>query len=115
MSELMARPREAMRGVRDTDPLARRLPAKVQRAVDRESAWGLVGAARAQAAGYVAEARIEAAELATEVGLLCLDRLQRVETATGRADPIRAERAAGLVEEYLLVARSEVHQLRRNF
>lgn len=66
MGELMPRPREAVREVRGADPLAPALPLKVRRAVDRESAWGLVSAARARAAPFAAEARIGAVELVTE-------------------------------------------------
>ncbi len=66
MGELMPRPREAVRELRGADPLAPRLPYKVQRSVDRESAWGLVSAARAEAAAFAAEARVEAVELVTE-------------------------------------------------
>jgi hypothetical protein len=88
---------------------------RVRRAVDRESAWGLVSAARAQAAGFAAEARVEAVELATERAMLSLDRLQRVEAAMSKADPIKAERFNGLVEDFLMVARSELRRLPRRF
>jgi hypothetical protein len=111
----MPRPPEAMRSLRGADPLAPMLPMKVRRAVDRESAWGLVSAARAQAAGFVADARVDAAELVTERTMLGLDRLQRIEAAMAKADPIKAERVTGLVEDFLLVARSEIRRLPREF
>jgi hypothetical protein len=88
---------------------------KVQRAVDRESAWGLVSAARAQAASFAAEARVEAVELVTERAMLGLDRLHRVEAAMSKQDPVRAERFNGLVEDFLMVARSELRRLPREF
>lgn len=115
MGELMPRPHEAMRSLRGADPLAPALPMKVRRAVDRESAWGLVSAARAQAVGFVAEARVDAAELVTERTMLGLDRLQRVEAAMAKADPIKAERFTGLVEDFLLVARNEIRRLPSEF
>lgn len=115
MGELMPRPHEASRSLRSADPLAPILPMRVRRAVDRESAWGLVNAARAHAAGFVAEARVDAAELVTERTMLGLDRLQRVEAAMAKADPIKAERFTGLVEDFLLVARSEIRRLPREF
>ena len=79
-SDLIPRPRDGMRTVEGRDPLAPRLPVRVKKAIDRESAWGLANAARAQAVGFVAEARVEAAELATERTMLGLDRLHRVES-----------------------------------
>lgn len=115
MNELMPRPQAAVRTLRGADPLAPMLPYKVRRAVDRESAWGLVSAARAQAAGFVAEARVDAVELVTERAMIGLDRLSRVEAAMAKTDPIKAERFTGLVEDFLLVARSEIRRLPREF
>jgi hypothetical protein len=83
--------------------------------VDREYAWGLTQAARAQAAGFAADARIDAVEMVTERAMLGLDRLQRVEAAMAKQDPIKAERFTGLVEDFLLVARCELRNLPREF
>jgi hypothetical protein len=113
--ELIPRPSEAIHQLRRADPLAPRLPLKVRRAVDRESAWGLVSAARAQAAGFVADARVDAVELVTERTMLGLDRLNRVEAAMAKIDPVNAERFAGLVDDFLMVARSEIRRLPREF
>jgi len=113
--DLMPRPRKAIQQLRGADPLAPRLPVKVRRAIDRESAWGLVSSARAQAAGYVASARVEAAELVAEQAMLGLDRLNRVEAALAKADPLKADRFSGLVDDVLLVARSELRNLPREF
>lgn len=113
--QLMPRPRDAMRIVRNADPLAPQLPRAVRQAVDRESAWGLVNAARAQAAEYVAEARIEAIELAAERGMLGLDRLHRVEAALSRTDPVQADRYAAYVEAYQAITLNEIRQLPREF
>jgi hypothetical protein len=113
--DLIPRPREAIQQLRGADPLAPRLPYKVRRAIDRESAWGLVSAARAQAAGFVADARVGAAELVTERAMLGLERLNQVEAAMAKADPLKAERFSGLVEDFLLVARSELRNLPREF
>jgi hypothetical protein len=115
MGELMPRPRDAMRIVRDADPLAPQLPRAVRRAVDRESAWGLVSAARAQAAEYVAEARIEAVELAAERGMVGLDRLHRIEAALAKADPVKADRYTAYVEAYQAITLNEIRQLPREF
>jgi hypothetical protein len=111
MGDLMPRPREAARSLRGADPLAPRLPRAVARAVDRESAWGLVNAARAQAVEFVAEARVDAVELVTERAMLGLDRLHRVEAAMAREDPVRSAQFSGLVEDYLMIARSEIRRL----
>lgn len=115
MGELMPRPRDAIRELRGSDPLAPRLPRAVQQAVDRESAWGLVNSARAQAVSYVASARVDAAELVTERIMVSLDRLNRVEAAMSKADPIKAERFAGLVDDFLLIARCELRDMTREF
>lgn len=114
-SELMPRPREGMEQLRGTDPLARRLPRQVRRAVDREAAWALTTAARAQAVGFVAEARVDAAELIAERTMLGLDRLHRVEAAMTKADPIQSAQYAGLVDDFLLIARTELRRLPREF
>jgi hypothetical protein len=115
MGELMPRPREAIRELRGADPLAPRLPVRVQRSVDRESAWGLVSAARAQAAAFAAEARVEAVELVTERAMFGLDRLHRVEAAMVKDDPIKAAQYSGLVDDFLFIARSELRHLPREF
>jgi hypothetical protein len=115
MTELMPRPRDGMRIVEGREPLAPRLPARVRKAIDRESAYGLANAARAQAVGFVAEARVEAAELVAERTMLGLDRLHRVEAALSKSDPLKAERCNGLVEDFLLIARSELRRLPREF
>jgi hypothetical protein len=110
MGELMPQPRDAMRVLRGSDPLAPRLPARVQRAIDRESAWGLVATARAQAAAIVSSARIDAVGMVTETALLVLDRVQSVEATVARKDPLKADRASGLVDEFHLVARHEIRR-----
>ena len=113
--ELIPRGSDAMRVLRGADPLAPRLPYKIKRAIDRESAWGLVNAARAQAAGFVADARVDAVELVTERAMLALDRLNHVEAAVAKQDPLKAERFSGLVDDFLLVARGEIRNLPREF
>jgi len=109
----MPRPREAAHALRGADAFVPCLSLKLQRAVDRESAWGLVSAARAQAASFAAEARVEAVELVTERAMLGLDRLHRVEAAMVKDDPIKAAEYAGLVDDYLMIARSELRRLPR--
>ncbi len=111
----MPRPRDGMRIVEGRDPLAPRLPTKVRRAIDRESAWGLTNAARAQAVGFVAETRVEAVEMVTERAMFGLDRLHRVEAAMVRDDPIKAAQYAGLVDDFLMIARSELRHLPSEF
>ena len=113
--QLMPRPRESARILRGADPLAPILPRVVRRSIDREAAWGLVNAARAQAAGYAAEARIDAVELVTERAMFGLDRLHRVEAAMAKQDPVRAERFNGLVEDFLMVTRCELRRLPTEF
>ena len=112
---LVPRPRDAARVLRGADPLAPVMPVKVRRSIDRESAWGLTSAARAQAAAFVAEARVEAVELVTERAMYSLDRLQRVEATMSKADPIKAERFNGYVEDFYAISRSEIRRLPREF
>lgn len=112
---LMPRPRDAMRTLDGADPLTPGLPAKVQRAVDHEFAWALVGSARAQAVGYVAAARIDAVEQVTEQAMFGLDRLRKVEAVMARDDPIQASQFSGLLDDYVTIARWEIRQLPRQF
>lgn len=113
--QLVPRSNEATRSLRSADPLAPQLPWRVAKAVNRESAWGLVSAARAQAVAFAADARIEAAELVTERAMLGLDRLHRVEAVMARSDPIKAAQFSGLVDEYLVIARTEIRRLPSEF
>lgn len=115
MGEVVPRPHEAELIMRGLDPLARPLPRAVDKALSRIGARALAQAAQAQAVGYVASARVDAVELVTERAMLGLDRLQRVEAAMAKADPIKAERFTGLVEDFLLVARNELRRLPREF
>jgi hypothetical protein len=104
-----------MRIVEGRDPLAPWLPMKVKKAIDRESAWGLANAARAQAVGFVAEARVEAAELVTERAMLSLHRLNQVKQALKPADPVEADEYNAIVQEFSLTARLEIHHMRREW
>ena len=113
MGELM--PRESARVLQGTDPMAPRLPARVQRAINRESGWALTSAARAQAVGFVVEARIGAMELATERTMLGLARLHQVEAAMAKQDPIAAEQYGGLVDDFLMLARHELRYMHEEF
>jgi hypothetical protein len=88
---------------------------KVKRAIDRESAWGLATAARAQAVEFVTEARIEAVEMVTERAMLGLDRLHKVEAALAKEDPIKAAQYGGLVDDFLMLARCELRNMTREF
>jgi len=74
-----------------------------------------VNAARAQAAGFVAEARLNAAELVAEQAMLGLNRLHQLEAVFAKADPIKAAQYAGLVDDYLMVARNQIHRLPREW
>jgi hypothetical protein len=113
--ELMPRMREALNSRRRFDPLGPRLPIRVQRAVDREAAWGLAAAARAQAAGFAADARLDAEEMVTERAMVAAERLNRLEAAMAKHDPVQAERVAGLVDDFLMIARLEIRRLSKEF
>lgn len=113
--ERMPAVREAARVVQGADPLAPALPRAVARAIDRESAHGLVAAARAQAVAFVVEARVEAVELVAERAMLSLDRLHQVEAAMAKQDPIKAERYAGYVEDFYAISRNEIRRMPREF
>jgi hypothetical protein len=101
--------------LRGADPLAPALPRKVQKAIDRESARGLVSAARAQAAEFVTETRIEAVEQATTRAMLGLNRVQQIEAALVGEDPIQAARYGGYVETYYSLSRTALHHMTREF
>lgn len=113
--ELVPRLQETMITRRGADPLAPRLPSKAQRAINREAAWGLTAAARAQAAGFAGDALIEAVEMVTERAILAVDRLAQVEAAMTKADPVKADRYSALVDDFLMVARNEIRRLPREF
>ena len=113
MGDLM--PRESARVLQGTDPQAPRLPARVQRAIDRQSGWALTSAARAQAAGFVAEARIGALELVTERSMLGLARLHQIEAAMAKQDPIAAEQYGGLTDDFLMLARGQLRRMHEEF
>lgn len=101
--------------LREGGPLAPKWPRAVRKAIDQEMARGLHGAASAQADGFIASARIDAAELVTERALIGIDRLNRVEAAMSKSDPLQAARYAGLVDDFVLVARCELRNLSRGF
>jgi hypothetical protein len=113
--ELMPSPRDAMHQLRGTNPLARRLPKEVRQARNRIAAKGFLGGVQAQAAEFVTEARIDAVEQVTERTMIALERLGHVEASMVRGDPIRAERFAGLVDDFLLIARTELRRLPDEF
>lgn len=113
--ELVPRPGDAAQVLRGVDPLAPALPKKVEVAIQRESARGLVGATRAQAAGFVAEARIEALEQATVRAMVGLNRVQKVEAALIGDDPIQAGRLGGYVEAYYSLSQGALYQMTREF
>jgi hypothetical protein len=102
-------------GLQTPGPLDRQWPKAVERAANREVARGLQGAARAQAAGYVATARVEAAELVTERAMLGVHRLHQVCEALGASDPIEADELSGLVRDFTLVSRMELRTLARRW
>lgn len=115
MSGLVPQPQARLLAQPSHDILPQRLPYRVQRAIDQEAARALVQAARAQSAGFTATARIEAAELVTARAMNGLDWLHRIESAMTKNDPIQAERYSSLVEDFLLVARTEVRRLSKEF
>jgi hypothetical protein len=91
-------------GLRDVDLASTRLPKAVQHMVDAETARGLARAQRVNAAGFVAE-----------VGLSWVDMLGLMESAIARRDPVSAERAAAIVEDFTYVARVELRRMAREF
>ncbi len=101
MSDLVARGLGTLVGVGD-DYGRRRAPRDVQRAVDAESARGLIGAAHVQAASFVAH-----------VSMINLDTLSRMEATAAATDPVVASRYSGIVEDFLLVARCELRRMAR--
>jgi hypothetical protein len=53
--------------------------------------------------------------MVVERGMLGLDRLHQLEAVMAKADPINAAQYAGLVDDYLMVARSEIRRLPREW
>lgn len=103
MTDLVPRGIDAVAGRRDAELWGPRLPRTVQRAVDMQSARGLVGAARVQAASFVAQVAIHNLEL-----------LSHYEATASASDPVAASRYTGIVEDFLLVARSEMRRMARD-
>lgn len=91
-------------GLRDIDLASTRLPRGVQAMVDAETARGLARAQRVNAAGFVAQAAMSN-----------LDMLGLMESAIARRDPVSAERAAAIVEDFTFVARCELRRMAREF
>jgi hypothetical protein len=113
--ELIPRLQEAMITRRGADPMAPRLPFRVQRAINREAAWGLTAAARAQAAGFASDSRLDAVEMVTERAMIAVDHLGHLEAAMSKGDPLKSDRYTGLVEDFLMIARNEIRHLPREF
>jgi hypothetical protein len=91
-------------GLRDVDLASTRLPRDVQRMVDAEVARGLARAQRVNAAGFVAQ-----------TAMSNLDLLGLMESAIARRDPVSAERAGAIMEDFVFVARSELRRMAREF
>ena len=100
--ELVPRGRYAPMNVDDIDLAYTRLPKGVVAAIDSEAVRGLARAARVKAAGLVAE-----------TALAEYDLLARMEQTVTKNDPIAADLAAGIVRDYLAVARSEIRKMGR--
>ena len=115
MSGLVPRPQAWDLAQPSHDVIPPRLSYRVQRTINEEAASALVRAARAQGAGFVAEARVEAAEAVAARAMRGLDWLHRVESAMTKNDPIQAERYSALVEDFLLVSRTELRRLPKEF
>jgi hypothetical protein len=91
-------------GLRDVDLASTRLPRGVQSMVDAETARGLARAQRINAAGFVAQAAMSN-----------LDMLGLMEASIAKRDPVSAERAAAIVEDFTFVARCELRRMAREF
>lgn len=55
------------------------------------------------------------AAFVTQVAMIELDSLSRFEAAAAAADPIQAQRYAGLVDDFLLVAKVELRKMAGGF
>ncbi len=99
-------PRDGYRpaGIRDVDLASTRLPKGTQRMVDAETARGLARAQRVNAAGFVAQA-----------AMANLDMLGLLEASIARRDPVSAERAAVIIEDFMFVARVELRHMAQGF
>lgn len=89
---------------RDLGLASARLPRSVQRIVDAEIANGL---ARAQ--------RINMVGLAAKTAMQNLDELGYLEAAIAQRDPLHADRAAGIISDFTMVARLEVRSMAPKF
>jgi hypothetical protein len=81
-------------------PTQRRLSRAVQAEVDMPLVEGLVANARVQAATAVAGQAMTGASM-----------LSALEARLGASDPLTADRMAGFVEDYVLVARSALRRM----
>ena len=87
------------------------LPREVQRAVDLESAKGLVEATRVQAQGHVAWTRIQVTEQVASTGMAQLAALSAEEGRLIRQAPLGEERYRAIVDTFAGVVANEVAKL----
>ena len=115
MSALMPRRETTVDYRYADDPLAPALPREVQRAIDRESARGLVAAARAQAEGFATSAQIGAVAYATHEALSAYAFIRAHERAIASQDLVTAEEVAGYRHDFNNISRALIWHLAERF
>lgn len=98
-----------------TDQLSTGWAKDTRRALEPIYRGTIVGAARAEAVGYVAATQIGVAEFAVHCGMESLNRLHQHESAVTRNDPIQAERVSGYIEDFMMVSRHVIRDLPRRW
>ena len=108
MNEITSRAADALLGASARQPLAPRLGRRVQRAVDHESARGLVAGARADADGYGAARRVAATEDVARYGLRQVAELSAEEAYYTEQAPDGAVRYQLIVDTFSAVVANQV-------
>ena len=111
MNEIMRFSEALSRG--ETGP-SRQLSRDLSRAIDRDSAGGIVQAHRAQVDGYVTDSRIRAASLPTRTALSCAGELSAYEEHLIRQAPLGERRYQLLVDSFTAYAANELLNFRRS-
>jgi hypothetical protein len=101
---------DALLGARDADLLPR-IPRSMQRAVDAQTARGLVWAARAQANAYAAHTRIEGASFVARMGMQRVAELSAEEVCYTAQTPMAEARYRAIADSFAALVNNEVIKL----
>lgn len=95
----------------DAPRVSPRLRREMNREVARAAARGVVRAAEVQASAHVAQTRIAAASLVTQVGLNYVAELSAEEACYAAANPQAAPRFKALVDQFTALTATEITRM----